>query len=117
MGQHYSQPSFPCCNHLCWPLSGPDSYLPLRYALLLLLILHSLPHLWLAPSLFWCLPGSWCTSLPSWLGPSFSARGVWSIITRLLPWAYILALIGVADAAVLAALAFTLAVRHVKLLS
>ena len=34
-----------------------------------------------------------------------------------LRWAYILALIGVADVAVLAALAFTLAVRHVKLLS
>ena len=34
-----------------------------------------------------------------------------------LRWAYILALIGVADVMVLAALAFTLAVRHVKLLS
>ena len=34
-----------------------------------------------------------------------------------LRWAYILAMIGVADVLVLAALAFTLAVRHVKLLS
>jgi len=34
-----------------------------------------------------------------------------------LRWAYILAIIGVADILVLAALAFTLAVRHVKLLS
>lgn len=34
-----------------------------------------------------------------------------------LRWAYILAVIGVADVLVLAALAFTLAVRHVKLLA
>lgn len=60
-------------------------------------------------------PGGWADpSVQEVCGPS--ARHFYPDKCGL-RWAYILAMIGVADVLVLAALAFTLAVRHVKLLS